>query len=192
MLSRMPSRQRGNFSEAPADSAFHPGPGRAGSHCMIVWSGRAGPPGVVAQGGGDAVAPASRRMVMTSLRRLAMMRGPLAVRCWKLSSSKSRSRTQCRRSSMPQLPRMKAASWVAGLGEGQRGDYGGGDRGPGLAERQRIHRQALGCAVRAAVAAFPLAMSHRNLAPGQGGKLGVQAGLVAPTPSRLCAPRPAR
>ena len=31
----------------------------------------------------------------------------------------------------------------------------------------------------AAVAAFTLGMGHRDLAPGQGGKLGVQAGLVA-------------
>src|SRR5258708_2788509 len=33
---------------------------------------------------------------------LVMMRGPLDVRTWERSSSKSMSRTQCRRSSMPQ------------------------------------------------------------------------------------------
>ena len=60
------------------------------------------------------VVPASRRMVITRLRRLAMMRGPLAVRTWERSSSKSVSRTQWSRSSMPQWPRMMAASW-AGL-----------------------------------------------------------------------------
>jgi hypothetical protein len=58
------------------------------------------------------VAPDSRRMVMARLRRLAMMCGPLAVRTWDRSSSKSMPRTQCRRSSMPQWPRMMAASWA--------------------------------------------------------------------------------
>jgi len=52
-------------------------------------------------------------MVMARLRRLAMMGGPLAVRIWERSSSKSRSRTQCRRSSIPQWPRMMAASQQA-------------------------------------------------------------------------------
>ena len=56
------------------------------------------------------VAPASRKMVMTRLRRLAMMRGPAAVRTWERSSSKSLSRIQCSRSSIPQWPRMIAAS----------------------------------------------------------------------------------
>ena len=51
---------------------------------------------------------------MARLRRLAMTCGPLAVRTWERSSPKSMSRTQCRRSSMPQWPRMMAASW-AGL-----------------------------------------------------------------------------
>ena len=37
------------------------------------------------------VAPARRRMVMTRLRELAMTRGPLAVRTWERSSSKSMS-----------------------------------------------------------------------------------------------------
>ena len=60
------------------------------------------------------VAPVSRRMVMARLRREAMICGPLAVRIWERSSSKSRSRTQWSRSSMPQWPRMMAASW-AGL-----------------------------------------------------------------------------
>jgi hypothetical protein len=58
------------------------------------------------------VAPASRRMVMARLRRLAMICGPLAVRTWELSSPKSVSRTQCSRSSMPQCPRMMSASWA--------------------------------------------------------------------------------
>ena len=58
------------------------------------------------------VAPDSRKMVMARLRRLAMMRGPLAVRTWERSSSKSVSRTQWRRSSMPQWPRMMVASWA--------------------------------------------------------------------------------
>jgi hypothetical protein len=40
------------------------------------------------------VAPARRRMVMARLRRLAMMRGPLAVRTCERSSSTSKSRTQ--------------------------------------------------------------------------------------------------
>jgi hypothetical protein len=53
----------------------------------------------------------SRRMVMTRLRRLAMMRGPLAVRTWERSSPKSRSRIQWSRSSMLLWPRMMAASW---------------------------------------------------------------------------------
>ena len=62
--------------------------------------------------------PASRKMVMARLRKVAMTRGALAVRTWERSSSKSMSRTQCRRSSMPQWPRMMAASsaglaWVA-------------------------------------------------------------------------------
>jgi hypothetical protein len=56
------------------------------------------------------VVPASRRMVMTRLRRLAMVRGLLAVRTWERSSSKSMSRIQWSRSSMPQWPRMMAAS----------------------------------------------------------------------------------
>jgi acyl-CoA synthetase (AMP-forming)/AMP-acid ligase II len=43
--------------------------------------------------------PDSRKMVMARLRRLAMTRGPAAVRIWERSSSKSRSRTQCSRSS---------------------------------------------------------------------------------------------
>jgi hypothetical protein len=51
---------------------------------------------------------------MAKLRGLAMMRGPLAVRTWERSLSKSVSRTQCRRSSMAQWPRMMAAS-LAGL-----------------------------------------------------------------------------
>jgi hypothetical protein len=59
-------------------------------------------------------APASRKMVMARLRRLVMICGPDAVRIWERSSPKSMSRTQCRRSSMPQWPRMMAASW-AGL-----------------------------------------------------------------------------
>ena len=58
------------------------------------------------------VAPDSRKMVMARLRKLAMMRGPLAVRTWERSSSKSMSRTQWRRSLMPQWPRMIAASWA--------------------------------------------------------------------------------
>jgi hypothetical protein len=48
---------------------------------------------------------------MARLRRLAMIWGPAAVRTWERSSSKSVSRTQCSRSSMPQWPRMMAASW---------------------------------------------------------------------------------
>ena len=59
-------------------------------------------------------APATRKMVITRLRRLAMMRGPAAVRTCEPASPKSMSRTQCSRSSMPQWPRMMAASW-AGL-----------------------------------------------------------------------------
>ena len=58
------------------------------------------------------VARASRKMVTTRLRRDAMIRGPLAVRIWERSSSKSRSRTQWSLSSMPQWPRMMAASWA--------------------------------------------------------------------------------
>lgn len=58
------------------------------------------------------VAPDSLKMVMTRLRRLAMIWGPLAVRIWERSSSKSRSRTQCRRSSIPHWPQMMAASWA--------------------------------------------------------------------------------
>lgn len=41
-----------------------------------------------------------------------MMRGPLVVRTWERSSPKSVSRTQRSRSSMPQWPRMRAASWA--------------------------------------------------------------------------------
>ena len=47
---------------------------------------------------------------MARLRRLAMTRGPLAVRAWERSSSKSMSRTQCSRSSIAQWPRIMAAS----------------------------------------------------------------------------------
>ena len=50
---------------------------------------------------------------MARLRRLAMMRGPLAVRTWERSSPESRSRTQCSRSSMPQWRRR----WPRGLAE---------------------------------------------------------------------------
>jgi hypothetical protein len=63
------------------------------------------------------VVPASRKMVMARLRRLAMICGPAAVRTWEWSSSKSMSRTQRRRSSMLHWPQMMAASWpgVAGV-----------------------------------------------------------------------------
>jgi hypothetical protein len=60
------------------------------------------------------LASASRKMATTRLRRDAMICGPLAVRIWERSSPKSRSRTQWSLSSMPQWPRMMAASW-AGL-----------------------------------------------------------------------------
>jgi hypothetical protein len=53
---------------------------------------------------------------------------------------------------------------LGGVGEGQPGSDGGDFQGAPLG---------------AAVAAFPLVIGHRNLPPGQGGELGVQAGLVA-------------
>jgi hypothetical protein len=57
------------------------------------------------------VAPASLKLVMARLRiGLAMMRGPWPVRIWERPSSKSTARTQCRRSSIIQWPRMMAAS----------------------------------------------------------------------------------
>jgi hypothetical protein len=51
------------------------------------------------------LAPARRKMVTTRFRRAAMIWGPLPVRIWERSSSKSRSRIQCSRSSMAQWPR---------------------------------------------------------------------------------------
>ena len=55
------------------------------------------------------LAPARRTMLMARLRREAMTRGPLPVRTWERSSSKVTSRTQCRRFSMHQWPRIQAA-----------------------------------------------------------------------------------
>ena len=59
------------------------------------------------------VAPARRRRLMARLRRVAMTRGPLPVRIWERSSSKVTSRTQCRRFSMHQWPRIQVASWAS-------------------------------------------------------------------------------
>ena len=127
---------------------------------------------------------------MARLRRLAMMRGPLAVRTWERSSSKSRSRTQCSRSSMPQWPRMMAASWAeAGLGHGQRGDRVAGFARPlpfqfaaahdldglgGMGEGQAPgYRGDLeGAPLGAAVAAFPLGRRP----PGRRARAGRRAG----------------
>jgi hypothetical protein len=53
---------------------------------------------------------------------------------------------------------------LGGAGEGQAGGHGGDFQGAPLG---------------AAVPAFGLGIGDRNLAPGQGGELGVQAGLVA-------------
>ena len=134
---------------------------------------------------------------MTRLRRLAMMRGPLAVRTWERSSSKSRRTDPVQ----PVFDAPVAADdgrelGVAGLSDGQRGD-----RIAGFARPLPFHRAAAcdldglgsvgegqasgyrgdfeGAPFGAAVAAFPLVIRFRHVAPGQGGKLGVQAGLVA-------------
>jgi hypothetical protein len=53
---------------------------------------------------------------------------------------------------------------LGGVGKGQASGYRGDFEGAPF---------------RAAVAAFPLVMRFRHVSPGQGGKLGAQAGLVA-------------
>jgi hypothetical protein len=57
----------------------------ASIHDRLQWP--AGSAGVVTKPTAMLVSPVSRRMVMTRLRRLAMTRGPLAVRTWDRSSS---------------------------------------------------------------------------------------------------------
>lgn len=90
--------------------------------------GSAGPPSLVAQGSGVAGCPARRKMVTARLRRLAMMRGPSAVRIWRRSSSKSMSRIQYRRYSIPQCPRQALAG--SGRSAGLPGHCRGSPRCP--------------------------------------------------------------
>ena len=57
--------------------------------------------------------PFWRKMLMARLRRPAMVRGRWPVRTLESSSRKVRSRTWCRRFSMPQWPLIQVASWAA-------------------------------------------------------------------------------
>ena len=59
---------------------------------------------------------------MVRLRRAAMISGPLAVRSWWRSSSKTTSRTQWSRFSIPQCPWTQAATcsgWACSMGSEQ-------------------------------------------------------------------------
>ncbi len=125
----MRSRQRGNFSEALADSAFRPGPRQSRLAVHDRLEGPGGPPGVVAQGGGNA----------RCLSQAQDGDGQVAEAGHDLDG-------------------------LGGVGEGQASGYRGDFEGAPFG---------------AAVAAFGLRIGHRDLAPGQGGKLGVRAGLVA-------------
>jgi hypothetical protein len=59
------------------------------------------------------VLPFIRRMLSARFSREAMARGPVWVRIWERSSSWVTSRTQCRRFSMAQWPRIQVASSAA-------------------------------------------------------------------------------
>jgi hypothetical protein len=142
------------------------------------------------------VVPASRRMVMTRLRRLAMMRGPWAVRTWERSSSKSMSRPVEPVFDAPVAADDGRELGRAGLGDSERGDgvagLGGnlpfhfaaahdpdGLGGAGEGQAPGHGGDFQGAPLGAAVPAFPLGIGGRHVAPGQGSELGVQAGLVA-------------
>jgi len=143
------------------------------------------------------LAPARRKMAITRLRRAAMIRGLSSARTWERSSSKSRSRTQCSRSSTPQWPGMLAAS-RAGLACVTPSEVTAWqvsrDHLPLTLRRRVIWMAWAACGkARPRAAAVTLrarrsvrpcprsrpVMGHPYVAPGQGSELGMQAGLVA-------------
>jgi hypothetical protein len=129
-----------------------------------------------------------------------MIRGPLAVRTCERSSSKAMSRIQCRRSSIPQWPRMMAASWawVAWMARSEvTAQQVSAGHFPFTLRRRTIWMAwqawakarplatAVTLRVRRSVRTSPAVtalsglVSDRDVPPGQGGKLGIQAGLIS-------------
>jgi len=130
-----------------------------------------------------------------------MMRGPLAVRIWERSSSKAMSDPVQSVFDPPVAADDGRELGVGGLGEGQRGDRVAGLGGPFPVHFAAAHDldglcsvgegQALGyrgdlqgAPLGAAVAALAGLAGDGDVQPGQGGELGVQAGLVRLTISR--------
>jgi hypothetical protein len=133
---------------------------------------------------------------MTRLRRLAMICGPAAVRTWERSSSKPMSRPVQAVFDTPVAADDGGELARGGLGGGQ-----GGDRVAGFTRPFSFHCAVAGdleglggvregqppgdggdledAPLAAAVPAFPPVIRGRHVTPGQGGELGVQAGLVA-------------